>query len=141
MRRSPDSRSTLRCRRFIALALLIGVAILTACAPDAPTRQSSRPEPQPITFSEQEQTQSPEPKPEPESKQESSPTSSETHDTTGTRVKSEAEPLVGSSKGKTYHRPSCEWAQKIRPTNLIRFRDLQEATKKGYAPCRTCLPK
>ena len=141
MHRSTDPVSTFRQGRFIALALFAGVTALTACAPDAPPLRRS--EPQPITISEQEQKQNPDPeqKPEqkPEPKQESALSPSGTHDTTESRVNAEAEPLVGSSKGKTYHRSSCEWAQKIRPTNLIRFPILQEATKKGYAPCRTCL--
>ena len=49
--------------------------------------------------------------------------------------------VVGSSKGKTYHRSSCEWARKVSPRNLVRFAGEEEAAKKGYGPCRTCFPK
>lgn len=49
--------------------------------------------------------------------------------------------VVGSSKGRTVHRPDCKWAKKITPGNLVRFKDEEVAVKKGYGPCRTCIAK
>ena len=57
-------------------------------------------------------------------------------------VASDLDPgVVGSSKGKTYHRATCEWAQKVSPRNRLRFAGEEAAVKKGYGPCRTCITK
>jgi methylphosphotriester-DNA--protein-cysteine methyltransferase len=48
--------------------------------------------------------------------------------------------LVGSAKGGKYHLPSCKLAKKIKPENMVNFKDAAEAEKKGYDPCKTCIP-
>jgi len=47
---------------------------------------------------------------------------------------------VASKKGTKFHRPDCEWAQKIAPHNLIKFDSRDEAIDAGYEPCRVCKP-
>jgi len=39
-----------------------------------------------------------------------------------------------------YHRPSCEWANKISHRNLVTFRSVAEAKQRGYRACRMCRP-
>ena len=46
----------------------------------------------------------------------------------------------GSAKGTTYHRPSCQWAQKTKPPNRVVFKSKEEAVKAGYHPCNDCKP-
>jgi hypothetical protein len=117
--------SSLHHRILVVLTLLTGIAVLSACAPDAPPA-----DPAPVVnVSAPRMVTAPEPV-----------TPSSVGRDTNQRP-AESESFVGSSKGKTFHRPSCEWAKKIRPSNLIRFRNPEEALKKGYAPCRTCLPR
>jgi hypothetical protein len=41
-------------------------------------------------------------------------------------------------KVKHFHRPNCEWAEYIKPPNLIEFDSHQEAVDAGYKPCKTC---
>lgn len=48
--------------------------------------------------------------------------------------------FVGSKKSNKYHYPSCRWAQKIKPENLVKFTSPEEATKAGYIPCKVCKP-
>jgi methylphosphotriester-DNA--protein-cysteine methyltransferase len=45
-----------------------------------------------------------------------------------------------SKKSNKYHYPNCRWAQKIKPTNLIKFSSPEEAVKAGYIPCKVCKP-
>ena len=45
-----------------------------------------------------------------------------------------------SKESNKYHYPSCQWAQKIKPSNLIKFNSPAEALKAGYIPCRVCNP-
>jgi len=49
---------------------------------------------------------------------------------------------VASKKSKrfVFHRPGCQWAQRIKKDNLIRFETRNEALDSGYSPCRTCKP-
>jgi methylphosphotriester-DNA--protein-cysteine methyltransferase len=47
---------------------------------------------------------------------------------------------VGSSKSDKYHYPSCEWAAKINPDNLVKFKSAKEALDAGYIPCKVCRP-
>lgn len=44
---------------------------------------------------------------------------------------------VGSKNSDTYHDPSCKWAKKIKPENLICYKS--ESEVKGLKPCKTCL--
>lgn len=46
----------------------------------------------------------------------------------------------GSKQTNKYHNPSCRWAQKIKPSNLVKFQTTQEAAKAGYVPCKVCKP-
>lgn len=43
---------------------------------------------------------------------------------------------VGSKNSKTYHKPDCKWAKKIKPENLVCYRTDLEV--KGLTPCNTC---
>ena len=47
---------------------------------------------------------------------------------------------VGSAKSNKYHYPSCEWALKIHPDNLVTFKSAKEALDVGYVPCKVCRP-
>ena len=45
-----------------------------------------------------------------------------------------------SQESNKYHYPTCLWAQKIKPSNLIKFSSPEEALKAGYIPCKVCNP-
>jgi len=45
-----------------------------------------------------------------------------------------------SKVSNKYHYPSCEWAQKIKPENLVKFSSPEQAQKDGYIPCKVCAP-
>lgn len=45
-----------------------------------------------------------------------------------------------SKESNKYHYPSCKWAQKVNPSNLIKFNNPEEALKAGYVPCKVCNP-
>ncbi len=45
-----------------------------------------------------------------------------------------------SRKSNKYHYPSCQWAQRIKPQNLIIFNSPEEAIRAGYVPCKVCSP-
>jgi len=45
-----------------------------------------------------------------------------------------------SAKSNKYHYPSCRWAQKIKSSNLIVFKNPEEAIQAGYVPCKVCRP-
>ena len=47
---------------------------------------------------------------------------------------------LASKKSMRYHFPSCKWAQKIGPQNLIVFKTMEEAKKAGATPCKVCRP-
>jgi hypothetical protein len=47
---------------------------------------------------------------------------------------------VGSAKSNKYHYPSCGWALKINPDNLVKFKSAKEALNAGYVPCKVCKP-
>ena len=46
----------------------------------------------------------------------------------------------GSKNSKIYHYPTCKWAQKIKPSNLVKFNSPEEAIKAGKVPCKICRP-
>lgn len=46
----------------------------------------------------------------------------------------------GSKNSNKYHNPSCSAAQKIKPSNLVKFGSPEDATKAGYVPCKICKP-
>lgn len=45
-----------------------------------------------------------------------------------------------SKKSDKYHYQHCQWARKIHPANLIKFKSAEEAIKAGYVPCKVCRP-
>jgi len=47
---------------------------------------------------------------------------------------------IGNARSKKFHRPDCEWAQKIAPENRVEFRTREEAVEAGYVPCKVCNP-
>jgi len=47
---------------------------------------------------------------------------------------------VGSARSNKYHYPNCQWAFKIKPENLVKFRSAAEARAAGYVPCKVCNP-
>ena len=47
---------------------------------------------------------------------------------------------VGSVNSDKYHRPSCQWANKIKPGNEIYFNTKDQAELEGYKPCKVCKP-
>jgi len=59
---------------------------------------------------------------------------------TTTTAKSYDGPFVGSLKSDKYHYPSCQWAQKIKPSNEIWFSSSADARAHGYVPCGVCHP-
>ena len=47
---------------------------------------------------------------------------------------------VGSRNSNKYHRPSCQWARRIKPQNLVSFRSKAEVAQAGYVQCKVCRP-
>jgi methylphosphotriester-DNA--protein-cysteine methyltransferase len=45
-----------------------------------------------------------------------------------------------SSAAEVFHRPACEWARKISPQNLLRYKTRDKASAAGKKPCRICNP-
>lgn len=48
--------------------------------------------------------------------------------------------FVGSAKSDKYHYPTCEWALKINPENLVTFKSVRDALTAGYVACKVCRP-
>jgi len=51
----------------------------------------------------------------------------------------EEEYFIGNSSSKELHRPDCEWASRIGPTNKVKFLTLKAAFDAGYNGCSFCL--
>ena len=51
-----------------------------------------------------------------------------------------SEKFIGNSSSKKFHKPACQWAQKISSSNRIAFSSRDEAVKSGYSPCKVCHP-
>ena len=45
-----------------------------------------------------------------------------------------------SKNSNKYHFETCKWAQKIKPSNLVKFDTPEAAIKAGYSPCKICKP-
>jgi len=45
-----------------------------------------------------------------------------------------------SKNSNKYHFATCKWAQKIKPSNLVKFDTPEDAIKAGYTPCKICKP-
>jgi O-6-methylguanine DNA methyltransferase len=48
---------------------------------------------------------------------------------------------IGSRTTKIFCFPTCRDARRIREENRVPFHEVNEATKKGFRPCRRCQPK
>lgn len=48
--------------------------------------------------------------------------------------------FVGSVNSDVYHYPTCTYAQRIYPENLISFSSSDDARAHGYRPCKVCRP-
>lgn len=47
---------------------------------------------------------------------------------------------IGNKNSRKFHRPDCQWAQKIAPYNWVYFKTRDEANSAGYVPCKVCKP-
>ena len=45
-----------------------------------------------------------------------------------------------SRESNKYHYPTCRYAERIKPENLIIFDSPKEAQEAGYVPCKVCKP-
>jgi micrococcal nuclease len=45
-----------------------------------------------------------------------------------------------SKNSNKYHLPTCRYAQKIKPSSLIKFKSPEDAVAAGYIPCKACKP-
>jgi len=45
-----------------------------------------------------------------------------------------------SKQSNKYHYPTCIWAMRIAPENLIKFPTPEAAVRAGYGPCKVCRP-
>jgi hypothetical protein len=48
--------------------------------------------------------------------------------------------FVASKNSGIFHKPDCRWAKNISPSNLVSYRNMEEAIKDGKKPCGTCRP-
>jgi len=48
--------------------------------------------------------------------------------------------FVASAKSQVFHRPDCEWALKINPTNLEEYGSFKQAVEAGKRPAHCCNP-
>lgn len=48
--------------------------------------------------------------------------------------------FVGSVNSDVYHYPTCTYAQRIYPENIIWFSSVADAVSSGYRPCKVCRP-
>ena len=47
--------------------------------------------------------------------------------------------FVGSKNSTIYHLPTCSSAKRIKPENLVCFKDATEAQARGYRPDKNCI--
>lgn len=47
--------------------------------------------------------------------------------------------FVGSQNSTKYHLPTCQWAKRIKPENMVCFKSEEEAKSRGYTSCSTCV--
>ena len=59
---------------------------------------------------------------------------------TASSSSSAASTVVASSKTDKFHRPDCEWAQKISDSNKITYPSRNDAISAGKIPCSICNP-
>ena len=108
---------------FVELVLVLAAAVRTAQAPASAvviTTERDAPQATPVP-----ETETPEPTAAPEAT--SAPDTAEAT-------------CVASRKAKKYHRPSCQYAAKIKDENLVTFDSAAQAQAADYAPCGACKP-
>lgn len=47
--------------------------------------------------------------------------------------------FVGSKNSNKYYPPTCQWAKRIKPENLVCFASAETASAKGYQPGKGCV--
>ena len=47
---------------------------------------------------------------------------------------------TANSRSKKFHRPDCRSGKQISPSNLMRFKTMEEALDAGFQPCQSCKP-
>lgn len=47
--------------------------------------------------------------------------------------------FVGSKNSNKYHLPTCQWAKRIKPENLVCFSSVEDAKDRGYQPDKNCI--
>jgi len=47
--------------------------------------------------------------------------------------------FVGSKNSNKYHLPTCQWAKRIKPENIVCFKSAEDAIAKGYQPDKGCI--
>ena len=70
-----------------------------------------------------------------------------TKDTTSTENLAKTSPTtlpqncayVGSKNSNKYHLPTCQWAKRIKPENMVCFSSIEDATSKNYLPDKGCI--
>ncbi len=55
-------------------------------------------------------------------------------------ISANAAEFWASKNSNKYHHPTCTWAKRINPSNLIKFNSPEEAIKANYIPCKICRP-
>jgi hypothetical protein len=48
--------------------------------------------------------------------------------------------FIASKNSKIFHKPECQWAQKIKPENLVIYHSRNQAINAGKRPCKQCQP-
>lgn len=48
--------------------------------------------------------------------------------------------FIASQRSQAFHKPSCEWGQKIAKRNLVSFPSREAAVRSGRRPCHECRP-
>ncbi len=47
--------------------------------------------------------------------------------------------FVGSKNSNIYHLPTCSYAKRIKPENIVCFKSAEDAVSKGYQPDKSCI--
>ena len=47
--------------------------------------------------------------------------------------------LMGSKNSNKYHLPTCQWAKRIKPANIVCFNSAEDAMAKKYQPDKGCI--
>jgi len=47
--------------------------------------------------------------------------------------------FIGSKNSNKYHLPTCQWAKRIKPENVVCFSSVEDATAKNYQPDKNCI--